>query len=61
MIETKLKGCNRGVTVTANLSTVFTTASHNAAYGIVSEASPRPALLQDVRALHTRSATAHSL
>jgi 4-hydroxy-L-threonine phosphate dehydrogenase PdxA len=35
-IATKLKGCNRGVAVTANLSTVFKTASHNAAYDIVS-------------------------
>ena len=31
-IATKLKGYHRGVTVTADLSTVFTTASHNAAY-----------------------------
>jgi len=34
----KLKGCNRGVTVTADLSKVFTTASDNGAYDIVGEA-----------------------
>jgi 4-hydroxy-L-threonine phosphate dehydrogenase PdxA len=33
-IATKLKGCNRGVTVTTDLPTLFTTASHNVAYDI---------------------------
>ena len=42
-IATKLKGCNRGVTATTDLSTLFTTASQNVAYDIVGEASPRPA------------------
>ena len=40
-IATKLKGCNRGVTATTDLSTLFTTASQNVAYDIVGEASPR--------------------
>ena len=37
-IAARLKGCNRGVTVTADLATVFTTASHNVAYDIVGAA-----------------------
>ena len=42
-IATKLKGCNRGVTMTTDLPTLFTTARHNVAYDIIGEASPRPA------------------
>ena len=33
-IATKLKGFNRGVTVTAGLDTVFTTPAHGTAYDI---------------------------
>ncbi len=36
-IATKLKGFNRGVTVTAGLDTVFTTPSHGTAYDIVGQ------------------------
>ena len=39
----KLKGCNRGVTMTTDLSTLSTTASHNVAYDFVGEAAPSPA------------------
>ena len=34
-IATKLKGFNRGVTVTAGLQTIFTTPSHGTAFDIV--------------------------
>jgi len=34
-IATKLRGFNRGVTVTAGLDTVFTTPSHGTAFDIV--------------------------
>ena len=34
-IATKLKGFNRGVTVTAGLETVFTTPAHGTAFDIV--------------------------
>jgi 4-hydroxy-L-threonine phosphate dehydrogenase PdxA len=36
-IATKLKGFNRGVTVTAGLETIFTTPSHGTAYDIVGQ------------------------
>ena len=34
-IATKLKGFNRGVTVTAGLATIFTTPAHGTAFDIV--------------------------
>ena len=39
--EDQAQGMSRGVTMTTDLATLFTTASHNVAYDIVAEASPR--------------------
>ncbi|WP_127751794.1 4-hydroxythreonine-4-phosphate dehydrogenase PdxA [Devosia sp. 1566] len=44
-IATKLKGFNRGVTVTAGLETVFTTPSHGTAFDIVGQGVARPGAL----------------
>ncbi len=41
-IATKLKGFNRGVTVTAGLDTVFTTPAHGTAYDIVGQGIASP-------------------
>ena len=60
-IATKLKGFNRGVTVTAGLETVFTTPAHGTAFDIVGQGKATTgALEQAVRlcarlALHRRS------
>jgi 4-hydroxythreonine-4-phosphate dehydrogenase len=49
-IATKLKGFNRGVTVTAGLETVFTTPAHGTAFDIVGKgAATTGALEQAVR------------
>jgi len=46
-IATKLKGFNRGVTVTAGLSTVFTTPSHGVAYDIVGKGIAKTGALEN--------------
>ena len=49
-IATKLKGFNRGVTVTGGLATVFTTPAHGTAFDIVGKgAATTGALEQAVR------------
>jgi 4-hydroxythreonine-4-phosphate dehydrogenase len=57
-IATKLKGFNRGVTVTAGLDTVFTTPAHGTAYDIVGRGiASIGALEQAVRVAARLSAT----
>ena len=41
-IATKLKGFNRGVTITAGLRTVFTTPAHGTAFDIVGKGVADP-------------------
>ena len=45
-IATKLKGFNRGVTVTAGLKTVFTTPSHGTAFDIVGKGIAKTGALE---------------
>jgi 4-hydroxythreonine-4-phosphate dehydrogenase len=59
-IATKLKGFNRGVTVTAGLETVFTTPSHGTAFDIVGQGVAKTGALESAIALAARLATAGS-
>ncbi len=55
-IATKLKGFNRGVTVTAGLDTVFTTPAHGTAFDIVGKGVASPGALQTAIGLAARLA-----
>jgi 4-hydroxythreonine-4-phosphate dehydrogenase len=55
-IATKLKGFNRGVTVTAGLSTVFTTPAHGTAFDIVGKGYAHTGALEQAVRLAARLA-----
>jgi 4-hydroxythreonine-4-phosphate dehydrogenase len=55
-IATKLKGFNRGVTVTAGLDTVFTTPAHGTAFDIVGKGVASPGALETAVGLAARLA-----
>jgi 4-hydroxythreonine-4-phosphate dehydrogenase len=55
-IATKLKGFNRGVTVTAGLETIFTTPSHGTAYDIVGQGKATTGALDQAVKLAARLA-----
>jgi 4-hydroxythreonine-4-phosphate dehydrogenase len=56
-IATKLKGFNRGVTVTAGLSTIFTTPAHGTAFDIVGRGIANTGALEQAIRLAARLAT----
>jgi 4-hydroxythreonine-4-phosphate dehydrogenase len=68
-IATKLRGFNRGVTVTAGLDTVFTTPSHGTAFDIVGQGVAKTgaiesavrlaAQLANVKAMNVKAMAAH--
>ncbi len=55
-IATKLKGFNRGVTVTAGLGTVFTTPAHGTAFDIVGKGVATTGALEEALRLNARLA-----
>ena len=55
-IATKLKGFNRGVTVTGGLSTVFTTPAHGTAFDIVGKGRATTGALEQAVRLCARLA-----
>jgi 4-hydroxythreonine-4-phosphate dehydrogenase len=55
-IATKLKGFNRGVTVTAGLETVFTTPAHGTAFDIVGQGRAKTGALEQAVRLAVRLA-----
>jgi 4-hydroxythreonine-4-phosphate dehydrogenase len=55
-IATKLLGFNKGVTVTAGLTTVFTTPAHGTAYDIVGQGKADPGAMEHALELATRIA-----
>ncbi|HWD36536.1 MAG TPA: 4-hydroxythreonine-4-phosphate dehydrogenase PdxA, partial [Casimicrobiaceae bacterium] len=55
-IATKLKGFNRGVTVTAGLSTIFTTPAHGTAFDIVGRGIANTGALEQAIRLAARLA-----
>jgi 4-hydroxy-L-threonine phosphate dehydrogenase PdxA len=57
-IATKLKGFNRGVTVTAGLRTVFTTPAHGTAFDIVGQGRATTGALEEAVRLGARLASA---
>jgi len=57
-IATKLKGFNRGVTVTAGLKTVFTTPAHGTAFDIVGHGKATTGALEQAVRLAARLAAA---
>jgi 4-hydroxythreonine-4-phosphate dehydrogenase len=57
-IATKLKGFNRGVTVTAGLRTVFTTPAHGTAFDIVGQGRATTGALEEAVRLGVRLAAA---
>jgi 4-hydroxythreonine-4-phosphate dehydrogenase len=57
-IATKLKGFNRGVTVTAGLETVFTTPAHGTAFDIVGKGTATTGALEQAVRLGARLAAA---
>jgi 4-hydroxythreonine-4-phosphate dehydrogenase len=57
-IATKLRGFNRGVTVTAGLETVFTTPAHGTAFDIVGKGTATTGALEQAVRLGARLATA---
>jgi 4-hydroxythreonine-4-phosphate dehydrogenase len=57
-IATKLKGFNRGVTVTAGLPTVFTTPAHGTAFDIVGQGRATTGALEQAVRLGARLASA---
>ncbi|CAN5803657.1 4-hydroxythreonine-4-phosphate dehydrogenase PdxA [soil metagenome] len=59
-IATKLKGFNRGVTVTAGLETVFTTPAHGTAYDIAGKGAAHIGALEQAVRLAARLAPARS-
>jgi 4-hydroxy-L-threonine phosphate dehydrogenase PdxA len=56
-IATKLKGFNRGVTVTAGLKTIFTTPSHGTAFDIVGKGIATTGALESAITLAATLAT----
>jgi 4-hydroxythreonine-4-phosphate dehydrogenase len=56
-IATKLKGFNRGVTVTAGLATVFTTPAHGTAFDIVGKGTATTGALEQAVRLGARLAS----
>jgi 4-hydroxythreonine-4-phosphate dehydrogenase len=56
-IATKLRGFNRGVTVTAGLETVFTTPSHGTAFDIVGKGVAKTGALESAVRLASQLAT----
>jgi 4-hydroxythreonine-4-phosphate dehydrogenase len=58
-IATKLKGFNRGVTVTAGLQTVFTTPAHGTAFDIVGQGKATTGALEQAVRLAARLAAAN--
>lgn len=60
-IATKLKGFNRGVTVTAGLKTVFTTPAHGTAFDIVGQGTATTGALEQAVKLAARLATAKNV
>ena len=58
-IATKLKGFNRGVTVTAGLKTVFTTPAHGTAFDIVGQGKATTGALEQAVRLAARLAAAN--
>jgi len=59
-IATKLKGFNRGVTVTGGLATVFTTPAHGTAFDIVGQGKASTGALESAVRLCARLASRHS-
>jgi 4-hydroxythreonine-4-phosphate dehydrogenase len=59
-IATKLKGFNRGVTVTAGLDIIFTTPAHGTAFDIVGKGVASPGALQTAVELAGRLAAAQA-
>jgi 4-hydroxythreonine-4-phosphate dehydrogenase len=59
-IATKLKGFNRGVTVTAGLKTVFTTPAHGTAFDIVGQGRANTGALEQAVRLGARLAAART-
>ena len=59
-IATKLKGFNRGVTVTAGLRTVFTTPAHGTAFDIVGQGRATTGALEEAVRLGARLAAARA-
>ena len=57
-IATKLKGFNRGVTVTAGLETVFTTPAHGTAFDIAGQGKASTGALEQAVRLGARLAVA---
>jgi 4-hydroxythreonine-4-phosphate dehydrogenase len=57
-IATKLKGFNRGVTVTGGLATVFTTPAHGTAFDIVGQGRANTGALENAARLAARLALA---
>jgi 4-hydroxythreonine-4-phosphate dehydrogenase len=57
-IATKLKGFNRGVTITAGLATLFTTPAHGTAFDIVGQGRATTGALEQAVRLAARLATA---
>ena len=60
-IATKLKGFNRGVTVSGGLNTVFTTPAHGTAFDIVGQGKATTGALEQAVKLAARLATARRL
>ena len=59
-IATKMKGFNRGMTVTAGLGTVFTTPAHGTAFDIVGQGKATTGALESAVRLGARLAAAKS-
>ena len=59
-IATKMKGFNRGVTVTGGLATVFTTPAHGTAFDIVGQGKATTGALESAVRLGARLASSHS-
>jgi 4-hydroxythreonine-4-phosphate dehydrogenase len=57
-IATKLLGFNKGVTVTAGLSAVFTTPAHGTAYDIVGQGKADPGAMEHALLLNVKLASA---
>jgi 4-hydroxy-L-threonine phosphate dehydrogenase PdxA len=55
-IATKLKGFNRGVTVTGGLRTIFTTPAHGTAFDIVGKGCATTGALEQALRLNARLA-----
>jgi 4-hydroxy-L-threonine phosphate dehydrogenase PdxA len=59
-IATKMRGFNRGVTVTAGLHTVFTTPAHGTAFDIVGKGVANTGAFENAIALASRLATSRN-